>query len=148
MRSKRRWQLVANAQLGIIAMSEKPIDKASFDMRRKRLMKASPVHAIDAMFAMQCGQVLAAYHGGYLRMGWHYFLHGITMAVHGAYWSGVYRLCDKIGWTRLQPIPWAPGCFERHSAKCDKMNCGDIECVHSGIPKWFRLITRMENWTP
>lgn len=89
--------------------------------------------------AMELGIALAYYHGSYTRAGWNMLLHGIRMGIHGFYWNAVFRFCDKIGWTRLQAIPNTP-IFERHSAKCDRMNC-----VSSGIPTWFQKLTRFHD---
>lgn len=99
--------------------------------------------AIDPIWAMECGMCLKAYYGSYLRAGVQLIRHGIREGIRNFYWNAVYRFCDRIGWTRLQAIPNANGCFERHSAKCDKMNCHDWNCVANGIPTWFKNLTRM-----
>lgn len=124
-------------------MDKRPIHKAKFDERRAKMKSHRGGFEIDPIWQMECGMCLAYYHGSYIRAGLWMVWHGIESNVRGFYWSSVYRLCDKIGWTRLQEYPDIPGCFERHSAKCDKLNCNDMNCVQSGIPLWFRKLTRM-----
>lgn len=125
--------------------TQKPRNKAQFDKRRDRLRDLSPIHSVDALFNMECEIIVCYYHGGYIRAGWCLFWRGVTSFLRNTYWSLVYRFCDKVGWTRLQAIPGTDA-FERHSGKCDKMNCNDTNCIHSGIPKWFRRLARMEDF--
>lgn len=121
---------------------EKPANREGFNRQRERLTSEHPIHRIDTLFAFQLEIGLAHYHGGYVRAGWHMLKHGVRSTFNGFYWNAVFRFCDKIGWTRLQLIPGSDY-FERHSAKCDRMNCADMNCVQSGIPKWFAKLTRM-----
>jgi hypothetical protein len=121
---------------------QRPIQKDGFDRNRERLLRPSPMHSIDALFKLECEVILAYYYGGYVRAGWHLFWHGAASALRGCYWNAVFRFCDLIGWTRLQQIPGTPY-FERHSGKCDKLNCQDIECVDRGIPNWYKKLTKM-----
>lgn len=121
---------------------KKPIYKEQWDKRRSKMRDDSPIHSIDAMFEMECRIALASYHGSIVRAGWHLIVFGIRANLRSVYWHVVYRVFDKIGWTRLQPIPGTPY-YERHSGKCDRMNCMDMNCVDGGIPKWFQRATGM-----
>lgn len=58
----------------------------------------------------------------------------------------VFRLCDKVGWTKLRPIPDLPGMFRRHGGHCDKMNCSDTDCLHRCVPNWYMRLTGMTNF--
>jgi hypothetical protein len=124
----------------------KPRNREGFDRLRASLTdgKTHVTHKIDFLFAMNLEIALAYYHGGRIRAGWEMLREGLHLGIVGTYWSGVYRFCDKVGWTRLREIPGTPY-FERHSGKCDKMNCSDMECVQRGIPKWFKKLTRMRD---
>jgi hypothetical protein len=125
-------------------MSSKPINKEGFDRIKEHLSKSYIISKIDFLCAMNMEIGLAYYHGGRVRAGWKMMREGIRLNVSGFYWSCVFRFCDKVGWTRLQLIPGTPY-FERHSGKCEKMNCADCDCVSSGIPKWFQRLTRMRD---
>ena len=120
----------------------KPINREGFDRYRDKLGKDNPVRDIDFLFAMELEIALCYYHGGKVCAGWKLMREGVKMGVMGFYWSLLYRFCDKVGWTRLQPIPGTTH-FERHSGKCDKLNCDDMDCVSNGIPLWFQKLTRM-----
>ncbi len=122
----------------------KPKNKEAFDRRRGALLEPSIIHSIDGLFESECETVIAAYHGSYVRAGLYLLGHGIRGNIHGAYWSLVFRIGDWMRWTILRPIPGTPY-FERHSSKCDKMNCSDVDCVQIGIPRWYRRLTRMDH---
>lgn len=121
-----------------------PKNKAGFERYRERLTKPSFMHQIDSIFVMELGVALSYYHGGYIRAGWALLWYGVRAGLRGQYWKWVFRFCDKVGWTRLQVIPGTPW-FERHSAKCDKMNCSAAECFLSRIPNWYKKLTGMEH---
>lgn len=120
-----------------------PVNKDGWERYKAKLREDHPTHRIDFLFAMELEIALVYYHGGRIRFVWEMIRKGIYLGTRGFYWTCIYRLCDKVGWTRLQPIPGTPY-FERHSSKCDKMNCADCECVENGIPKWFQKLARIQ----
>lgn len=123
-------------------MSKKPVNPEMFERWRERLCRNHMMNRIPAAVAMQCDCVLRAYHGGFARAACAMFAHGLRGLACGVYWKAAYRFCDKIGWTRLQLIPDSePPAYERHAASCDKMNCGDLDCVHRDIPRWYRQLS-------
>jgi len=124
-------------------MKDFPRNKTAFDRWSERLRKPSIVHSIPAMLLLECRCLVVAYYGSWPRACWEIAKHCFVMDCHGWYWSAVYRLGDLVGWTVLRPMPDVPGAFIRHSAKCDKLNCDDIDCVKNGIPLWFRKLSGM-----
>jgi len=124
-------------------MKDFPRNKPAFDRWSERLTNKSPLHSIPFLLVMECRCLVISYYGSWPRAVWAMAWHGLTMNVHGWYWSAVYRLGDLVGWTVLRPMPDVPGAFIRHSAKCDKLNCDDIDCVKNGIPLWFRKLSGM-----
>lgn len=124
---------------------ERPVYRERFENYRERLSRSSPIRRIDFIFVTECEMALSAYFGGDIRAGVSLLVRGIGAASRGVYWNCVYRVCDRIGWTQLRPIPGTDA-FERHGRGCDKMNCQDMDCVQRGIPGWYKTLTRMEGF--
>ena len=125
----------------------RPVHKEKFDRWRKKITDQHPIHHIDPLFNMACEQAVVAYHGGKCRAGWSLFWNGAREMIRSFYWNAIYGLCDRVGWTKIVPLPGLPlPMGQRHGGKCDKLNCDDIHCVQNGIPLWFRKLTRMNHW--
>lgn len=111
--------------------------------RMERMQALGMIAKVPAMLVFECKVVLKAYYGSYCRaalvMLWEWFY----LSALEWYWRFVYWLCDKIGWTKLRPIPGTRH-FERHGGKCQYLNCGDMDCIQKSVPQWFQKLTRMD----
>lgn len=122
-----------------------PIHKERFDERRAK-MQTQRAFAIDPIWAMQCEMCLAHYYGSYWRVGWYLVWKAIVWRWNNVTTRIAIGFCDWIGWTKMREMPDIPGCFERHAASCDKLNCQDMDCHRRDIPKWFQRLTRMPKY--
>lgn len=112
--------------------------------RVKRHTENGPQMKMSFILALECQVTTAAFYGGHIRAGFVQIKHGVIMGAQSIWIRSLCWLTDRVGWTKLVPIEPGSEYKTRHGGQCDKMNCGDMDCLNKGIPVWFRWMTRWD----
>lgn len=110
---------------------------------RRRLERMKPLGymgSIPVILVSESKLNLTAWYGGYWRAAVALIVEGTYYFWIGFYWGLVFRISDWVGWTKLRPIPGTPH-KERHSGKCEYLNCNDSFCHSKDIPRWYKRLT-------
>lgn len=120
-------------------MRKYPIHKERMKQRMDRITEMRHFK-IPAIFALECKLALIAYYGSGLRAAFSMIWDWVYLQTHDRYWRIVLWFTDKVGWTKLRPIPGTLY-VERHGGKCEYHNCQDMDCIEKSLPPWFRKIS-------
>lgn len=126
-----------------------PVEKTKFNLRRKRFIahcRAEPptMAQIDPIFNSECAMICYAYYGGRFPAIWAMLKESVWLLRMDIDSRFQMWFCDRMGWTKLYPLPGTPVKL-RHGRQCHgSPNCDDMGCIDRAIPRWFKFISRWD----